>query len=308
MHHIIVNPIAGRGQTLSKVPILTRLFDAKKMPYEVLITESAKDAYNKAKNICESKSLGIIGIGGDGTLQDIVAGMADAFPGSIPIPLGIFPGGSGNDFVMTLVGNKKTALTRYKKKNEEASIRDFFEAVITNRTVAVDLIKVNKTAYLNIGNIGLDAKVVRNATIYKQPLGRYAYIAAVYKSIVQHTNMALEITIDDTVHSGEYTLVAMCNGQYYGGGLHINPNARLDDGKISVCLVKKLSRLKTMIIFPYLMMNRHERLKAVSFYEGKEVRIHSKNGIECLCLDGNLLDAGSELHFINIHRGINVFL
>ena len=308
MHHIIVNPIAGRGRTLNKVPLLTRLFDAVALPYEVLVTEAAMDAYRKAKAVCEAGSDGIIGIGGDGTLQEIVAGMADAFEGAIPVPLGIFPGGSGNDFVMTLAGGKKRALARYKKKNEEASARDFFEAVTTNRTVATDLITVGGMAYLNIGNIGLDARVVRNAIAYKQRFGRYAYVAAVYKSIAQHTNMPLEIEIDGVVHEGEYTLIAVCNGQYYGGGLHITPQAKLDDGKITICLVKKLSRPKTMVIFPYLMMGRHHRLKAVSFAEGEDVRIRLKSGTECISLDGNLYEEVGELHFQIMPRGINIFL
>jgi len=258
------------------------------MPHEVLVTESAMDAYTKAKAVCQAGSDGIIGIGGDGTIQEIVAGMADASEGPIVVPLGIFPGGSGNDFVMTLAGGKAAALARYKKKNEEASVKDFYSAITEKRTMPVDLIKANGMAYLNIGNLGLDARVVRNAIAYKQRFGRYAYVAAVYKSIARHTNMPLTIEIDGVEREGKYTLVAVCNGQYYGGGLHITPGARLDDGKITICLVEAMSRPKTMVIFPSLMMKRHHRLKAVSFHECEEVRITLNGGVECISLDGNL--------------------
>jgi len=336
MHHIIVNPIAGQGRTLSKVPLLTRLFDAHAMPYTVHETTCAMDAYRQAHTICKNGSAGIVGIGGDGTLQEIVAGMAAAFDGIVPIPLGIYPGGSGNDFVMTLVGSKKKALARYKKKNEQAAAQDFFAAITSNRTVAIDLITVCGMAYLNIGNIGLDARVVRNAIAYKQRFGRYAYVAAVYKSIAQHTNMPLEIEIDGEILKGEYTLVAVCNGQYYGGGLHICPDAQLSDGKMTICLVEKLSKPKTMLIFPSLMMGQHHRLKAVKFHTGKNVSIRLQSGVECISLDGNLHEViGShnttdalrktdenhflsphqlpgaevgELHFSVISRGINIFL
>ena len=288
MYHIIVNPIAGRGRTLDKLPLLTRLFNARKLKHEILVTESVMDAYEKAKTVCAAGSDGIIGIGGDGTIQEIVAGMAAAFDGMIPIPLGIFPGGSGNDFVMTLAGGKAQALARYKKKNEQASAEGFFTALTANRTVCVDLIKANGMAFLNIGNVGLDARVVRNAIALKQRFGRYAYVAAVYKSIARHTNMPLTIEIDGKVREGEYTLVAVCNGQYYGGGLHICPKARLDDGKITLCLVEAMSRAKTMVIFPSLILGRHHRLGAVSFLECEEVNITLKSGTESLSLDGNL--------------------
>ena len=288
IYHIIVNPIAGRGRTLAKYPLLSRLFSAHNMNYEVHVTESPMDAYRKAGAICQAGSGGIIGIGGDGTIQEIAAGMADAFSGAIPIPLGIFPGGSGNDFVMTLAGGKTQALARYKDKNEEASVNNFFAAICANRTVTVDLIKANGMAFLNIGNMGLDARVVRNAIAYKQRFGRYAYVAAVYKSIVRHKNMPLILEIDGKRHRGEYTLVAVCNGRYYGGGLHISPEARLDDGKITLCLVEALSRPKTMVIFPSLMFGQHHKLKAVSFHQCEEVRIILESGTECLSLDGNL--------------------
>ena len=308
MYHIIVNPIAGRGRTLNKLPLLTRLFDAKNIPHKVIVTQAMMDAYTQAKAICQEGSDGIIGIGGDGTIQEIVAGMADSFDGPIPIPLGVFPGGSGNDFVMTLAGGKKNALARYKEKNENASVEDFVTAITTNRTTTVDLIKANGMAYLNIGNIGLDARVVRNAIAYKQRFGRYAYVAAVYKSIARHTNMPLKLEIDGKAQDGDYTLVAVCNGQYYGGGLHISPQARLDDGKITLCMVKALSRPKTMVIFPYLMLGRHHRLKAVSFCQCEEVRITLKKGTECLSLDGNLHEIIGSQGGEASQRGANPFL
>ncbi|MCL2377996.1 MAG: hypothetical protein FWC77_02615 [Defluviitaleaceae bacterium] len=290
MFHIIVNPIAGKGRTLEKLPLLTRLFDAHKLQYEVLITQAIMDAYHKAKAAYLTGSSGIIGIGGDGTIQEIAAGMYAAAPEGIAVPLGIFPGGSGNDFVMTLAGGKAQALARYKGKNTEASVEDFFTAVRTNRTTGVDLITANGMAFLNIGNIGLDARVVRNAVALKQRYGRYAYVAAVYKSIARHTNMPLNIEIDGKIHTGDYTLVAVCNGQYYGGGLHICPDAKLADGKITLCLAKAMSRPKTMTIFPYLVAGQHHRLRAVSFVECEEVCINLAKGAESLSLDGNLYE------------------
>ena len=304
MYHIIANPIAGRGRTLNKLPLLSRLFDAKNLPHKILVTDCVMDAYQKAKAACNEGSQGIIGIGGDGTIQEIVAGMAAASNGPIAIPLGIFPGGSGNDFVMTLAGGKKEALKRYKKRNHEASATAFVEAVAANSTTPVDLIKVGGMAYLNIGNIGLDAHVVKNAIAHKQSFGRYAYIAAVYQSIARHRNMPLTIELDGVVQEGAYTLVAVCNGQYYGGGLHLAPDARLDDGKITVCMVKAMSRPRTMVIFPYLMLGRHHRLRAVSFHKCTDIKIRLKSGIEYLSLDGNLygISGGNEHQYVSPHQ------
>jgi len=290
MYHIIVNPIAGKGRTLEKVPLLTRLFDAQGMPYKMHETKCTMDAYATARDACIAGSDGIIGIGGDGTIQEIAAGMYAASPGKVDVPLGIFPGGSGNDFVMTLAGGKAPALARYKQKNEQASVEDFFAAVRASRTIDVDLITANDMAFLNIGNIGLDARVVRNAVALKHRYGRYAYVAAVYKSIARHVNMPLCVEIDGKKREGEYTLAAVCNGQYYGGGLHISPQASLTDGKITLCLVEAMSRPKTMTIFPYLVAGQHHRLKTVSYVTCEEVCLTLKTGAESLSLDGNLYE------------------
>ena len=311
MHHIIVNPIAGRGQTLVRVPLLTKLFDQANLSYEVIHTTAPMDAFNIAKQICkDGKSLGIIGFGGDGTIQEIVAGMAAAFNfKAISVPLGIFPAGSGNDFVMTLDGGKNAALKKYNTKHLKTTTEAFFNNIKQSQTRFVDIIKVNKMTCLNIGNIGLDARIVDNAIGLKERFGRFAYLAAVYKSICQHENMPLTIEVNGKVLEGKYTLAAICNGQYYGGGMKIAPPASLDDGKITLCLIKAMSKLKTMTFFPSLLFAKHTKLKEVSFIscEKLQIRLNEKTA-QTLCLDGNLFPFDGSLDIEIIPQALNVFM
>ena len=273
------------------LPLLTDLLEMHNLPYEAHITTEIMHGYSIAKDICQSQPncMGIIGIGGDGTFQEIAAGMVAAHDKTqkIPTPLGIFAAGSGNDFVMTVEGGKAAAIAKFKKSDMKTATQNFFEAVHQRRTRAVDVITANDVAYLNIGNVGLDARIVHNAVDYKPKYGRYAYLAAVYKSIAQHKNLPLVIEANGKKLDRKYTLVAVCNGQYYGGGLRISPEAKIDDGKITVALCEALSRPKTMVIFPSLMIEQHTRLKAVSFMECEELTITMPKG-ETLCLDGNL--------------------
>jgi len=309
MYHIIVNPIAGRGQTLTRLPLLTQLFEERGLPYELMQTTAPMDAYELAKHSCLLGSEGVIGVGGDGTMQEIVSGMADAFTNeaSIPVPLGIFPAGSGNDFVMTLEGSKSAALARYKKKNEKTSTELFVNAIQDRRLKTVDLIKANDRAYLNISNIGLDSRIVKNAVSLKKRYGRYAYLASVYKSIVQHKNMLMTIEANGVAIRGFYTLVAVCNGQYYGGGMRVAPKAQIDDGLITVCVVEAMSRPKTMLIFPSLLCAMHVHLSTVFFIRCKQITITPETD-ETLCLDGNLYDIDSSLNFQILPKALNLFV
>jgi len=318
MFRIIVNPIAGRGRTPQRLAMLLQEMDRFGLKYDVYHTTCVMDGYHKAKEICREQPdcPGIIGLGGDGTLQEIAAGMfaarqGGAFPesGKIPIPLGIFPAGSGNDFVMSLLNGKKNALARYKTDKLLAACRIFTQSLQEKFIRTVDLITANDMAYMNIGNVGLDARIVDNALALKERFGRYAYVAAVYKSIARHHNLPLTIEANGDVIKGDYTLVAICNGQYYGGGLHISPMANIEDGKITVCLVSGMTRPKTMLIFPSLMIEQHHRLKTVSYLTCDELSITLKNN-ESLCLDGNLYPQKPDqrIHFKMHPKMLDVFV
>ncbi|MCL2363917.1 MAG: hypothetical protein FWC71_04555 [Defluviitaleaceae bacterium] len=297
----------------ARLALLVKEFERLGLPHDVYHTRAPLDGRDKARELCERNPdcAGIIGMGGDGTIQEIADGMHAAFPqGKIGVPLGIFPAGSGNDFVMTQLDGKKNALTRYKKKNLPQAARLFAQTVKEGRIRSIDLPIANGTAYMNIGNMGLDARIVHNALKFKERWGRYAYVAAVYKSIAQHSNVPLTVEVNGEVIDDGFTLVAICNGQYYGGGLHIAPKARVDDGKFTLCLVRGMSRPKTMLIFPSLMIAQHHRLKTVSFIECNEVTFTLHGNIEVLCLDGNLYpqQKGQSIHFTLRPSALDIYV
>jgi len=302
MYHIIVNPAAGRGQSLKQLPYLTKLFDDNSMAYEVYKTTAPIDAYEKARAICTVGSDGIIGIGGDGTIQEIVAGMAEAFKEepAIPIPLALFPCGSGNDFAITL------ERAQYKKKKGGQAAKTVFDAVMDKRLRTVDLIKADGMAFLNIGNIGLDARIVKNAMGFKKKFGHYAYLAAVYKSIIRHKNLQLTIEAGNETLEGRYALAAMCNGCYYGGGLPIAPHAIIDDAQITLCLVDAISRPMAMVLFPTLLFSLHTKLKQVRYLNCKSLTITLPHA-EVLCLDGNLYEKSGNIKFEIIPKALQLF-
>jgi YegS/Rv2252/BmrU family lipid kinase len=276
---------------LAVLPELTRRFDEFKLPYEVLPTKAPQDARSFALKACNDGSDGIIGLGGDGTIQEIVAGMADAFKGmdKFPTALGILPCGSGNDFVLTTEGKKG------RKKNGD--ILTFFNGIQQNKTRAVDVIlDGDGGAFINIANIGLDARIVENAEPLRKTFGQNAYVAAVAKSIARHKNVRLSVTADGKNISGDFTLAAVCNGQYYGGGMRIAPSARLDDGLMTVVLVEAMPRSRLMLLFPSIFFQKHTGLKEVRMLECRELEL-AWEGEQLLCLDGNLYPRAGRARF-----------
>jgi len=302
MYHIIVNPVAGKGRTTAYATQLGKELARENISYTLHTTTKVKDAYHFALQILQNppSGSGIIGIGGDGTIQEIVAGMVDAFPHGqhIPTPLAICPVGSGNDFVTSLNG-KKT------KKSPAPSA--FAEKIKKRYLRTIDVITANNEAFLNIANIGVDARIVQNAANLKQTHGGRAYLAAVYKSIMRHSNTTMTLAVNGREITKPFTLIAICNGQFYGGGLRIAPTAKFDDGKITLCVIEGVGRAKLGILFPSLLIEKHTALKIVQFEECTELSLTLQNA-ETLCLDGNLAPATGEIKFKILPQVLDVFV
>ena len=323
MYHIIVNPTAGHGRSKDILEPLAKGLDGHGKEFEILRTEASMDARRMAKEACEKKSDGIIAIGGDRTLQEIVMGMRESSPESfnIPVFLGILPCGSGNDYALTYGGKQKfNGGGASKKNNINNKVSSCVKNIIEGNTVPIDLIRVSgkmvcrssmqtftENTCINIANIGLDARIVYNAAALKKKFGRYAYLAAAYKSISQHKNASLRIEADGKDYDGEYTLLALCNGQYYGGGLRISPSARLDDGLITLCKIEGMSRPKTMVLFPSILFEKHINIKSVGYINCKKVNVFVKDG-EVLCIDGNLYEAEGGISFEIMPGALRMFL
>ena len=311
MHHIIANPIAGKGKTINYLSQLSQKLEAENIPFQAHVTTKVMDAFEIAHKFAKaSDTKTIISIGGDGTIQEIAAGIIaagkDSGDKANHVSLGVIAAGSGNDFGMSLLGSKETAL-KLRSLSIEDFVEDFYNKLISPNLQTIDMITANGTPCINISNIGIDARIVNNAAALKPRFGRYAYLAAVYKSIVQHRNLKMKIQVDGVDFDGKYTLIAACNGRYYGGGMEISPFSKLNDGKITLCLVEGMSRLKTMMVFPSIMMGLHTKLKVIQYIECSSIAI-KLDAPTVLCIDGNLMPETDEINFEILPQALEVFI
>mgnify|MGYP001024676514 CR=1 FL=1 len=155
----------------------------------------------------------------------------------------------------------------------------------------MDAIDVNGRVALTIACSGIDARVARDVHKYSEsPLldgkGSYIYSLAVnflFKGIGTHWT----ITLDDVTTEGDWSLVSVCNGRYYGGGFMPVAEARMDDGVLNTLVVREVNR-RTFLKFvgPY---SRGEYAKFPEYAHcscPKVVHIHSEKPDIVTCLDG----------------------
>ena len=270
-HFFIVNPVAGKGRALRLIPVIREYCEEKKLDYEIVITQYPGHATEIARAQSALRVMRFYSVGGDGTLNEVLNGMAGS--GS---SLACIPGGSGNDFIKSVA--------------DPARLKKLIKATIDGAEHLIDYAKVNNRYFLNIASVGFDAEVVyRRGHFKKLPFisGKMAYVLGILASIIKCDNRYMQIDIDGKTISGKTLLLAVGNGRYYGGGMLALPEARIEDGLFEICHVGEFKRLRILSLFPKYMKGLHASISGVSFYQGKKVRVVTDKPLP-MNLDGEI--------------------
>jgi YegS/Rv2252/BmrU family lipid kinase len=233
-HLFIINPVAGKGKTVRLIPDITKYCSSRDYSYEIVTTGYPGHATEIAKQKSDEEPCRIYSVGGDGTLNEVLNGMAGS--GS---SLAVIPGGSGNDFIKSIIGNR---------------IPDnILTATIEGTEKLIDFARVNDKYFINISSVGFDAEVAYQTGHFKKlPLisGKLAYILGILSTIAICKNHHMELILDNEVVSGRSLLIAAGIGKYYGGGVFALPDAEIDDGLFDICHVEAFSRFNNTGLFP----------------------------------------------------------
>ena len=257
-HLFIINPAAGsRDRTKEYSVAIHEICSAKELDYRIEVSSAPGECTRLAREAAQSgEEVRIYACGGDGTLNEVVAGAAGFSNAAVTV----FSGGSGNDFV--------------KLFSDPKAFFDL-ERLLDAQEVEFDLIRCNGDISLNICSVGLDARIGTDVASYKRlPLlhGFRAYAASTVVNVVRGIAEHYVVEVDGETVDDEFTFVCVCNGRFYGGGFNPVPEADPADGLLDVLLVKKVSRLQVPFIIgkykngqykelPHLV--RHLRTKAV---------------------------------------------
>ena len=191
--------------------------------------------------------------------------------------MSVIPVGTGNDFL--------------KNFGDDAEKFRDAENLWDGPQFPMDAIDVNGRVALTIACSGIDARVAKDVHKYSEsPLldgkGSYIYSLAVnflFKGIGSHWI----VTLDDVPMEGDWSLIAVCNGRYYGGGFMPVAEARMDDGVLNTLVVKKVNR-RTFLKFvgPYSKGGYTQFPQYAHCSCPKVIRIHSEKPDIVTCLDG----------------------
>ena len=245
-HLFIINPAAGsRDRTQAYRKTITELCQARNLEYQIAVSAAPGDCSRIARDAAQTgEEYRIYACGGDGTLNEVVAGVV----GFSNVAVTHYSGGSGNDFV--------------KVFNQPGAFRDL-EQLLDCKEVLFDLIRCNDDVSLNICSVGLDARIGTDVATYKRiPLlsGFRAYAVSTVVNVIRGIGEHYVIEIEGERIDGRHTMICVCNGSYYGGGFHPVPTADPCDGMLDVLLVKEVSRLDVPKVVGKYKAGRYQEL------------------------------------------------
>jgi YegS/Rv2252/BmrU family lipid kinase len=236
-HVFIINPAAGKRREQKvldkRIADIKTVMEQRREPYHIEMTQRAGHAEELAREYCETylEPLQIYVCGGDGTLNEVVNGAA----GHDHAAVTVIPYGSGNDFIKIFGSN----VPRFQDLKQ----------LVNGSSCYLDLIDCNGRLGINVGSVGLDARVGLDVSRYKRlPLvtGNGAYILSTVVNTLKGVHKPYHIEIDGHEMDDQFTMMAICNGRWYGGTFNPVPDAMPNDGLLDFVVVKKVSRLQVL--------------------------------------------------------------
>lgn len=285
----IVNPTAGNGKAGHLGHDLPARFAAAGIDLHVAITQWAGHGTQLAEEAVAQDWDGVVAVGGDGTVHEVVNGLGDA-----PIPLGILPVGTGNDFARAL-GIPK-------------NLNQCIEVIAAGHRRRVDLGEINGRRYVQVAGIGFDAQVAAAVTAHRQRLpggGVLPYLWGILQQMVSYRNSLLTITIDGKTHQQPTLLIAAGNARFYAGGLKICPHAEIDDAMLDVCIVGDLTHLQRLNVLARVFSGSHIQHPSVSYHKATDIRVEGPSHL-LIQADGQII-GHLPAHIRVIPRAIDVF-
>lgn len=278
--YFIVNPHAKNGSCREIWRNIEKSVSISKISFLAFFTEYPGHAREIASSLAgksNGKTAVIVAVGGDGTLHEVVNGVA----GFHHVTIGFIPGGSGNDF------SRGFAIPKNPAEALQLLVKNIRQP---GHPIDLGLIQHNElqeTYFMNNMGVGFDAVVAKEANesemkmlLNRFSLGRLVYVYILIKKLLTYRVTPVELTVDGKVYKYDAAwFVTVSNQPYYGGGMKIAPATLAHDGLLDVTVVHNISRWKLLMIFISVFWGKHTSFKEVEQFTGKSITINTKQDV-----------------------------
>lgn len=272
----IINPKSGVERKKSIQESLDAALDFNQFSYEILYTEYAKHGTVLAKEAAAKGAYAVVAVGGDGSVNDIVAGLLGT-----GTALAIIPKGSGNGIARTMG----------IPLNEEDAIK----VINKGSSVQMDIGFANGQPFTGNGGVAFDALISRKfAKSIRRGFAMYSWLVTKYMWTYKAWTWNIEIDGKQMAEKGFIITVANC--KQFGYNFQIAPDANWTDGLFDVVIVRDFPRILGGLIVLRAMTGTIYKSPYVKHYRAREVTI-SHPELRLMQTDGDAHACESKIHF-----------
>ncbi|MFZ4896143.1 diacylglycerol kinase family protein [Plantibacter sp. Mn2098] len=261
---VAINPQASFGATTDVGPrVVTTL---RQDGYEVVQLAEA-DLEGLRASVVREVANGLdalVVVGGDGMVS-----LAVSIVHGTQLPFGIVPSGTGNDVAKGLgipLGDTEAAL---------AHLRD----ALRKEPRVIDAGRVRHAGdtvwFAGVLSAGFDALVNERANLLRWPRGKRRYTIALLVELLRLRPRTYRLVVDGVAETVDAVLISVANNTSIGGGMLIAPDASLDDGQLDLFIVRPVSRLKFLRLFPKVFSGTHTGLDVVQLRRVRSVSLEA---------------------------------
>jgi diacylglycerol kinase (ATP) len=245
-------------------------------PNEINVTAEPGDARRIAHAAACAGYDVIISAGGDGTLNEVINGVAEE---SSPTRIAIVPLGTGNDFARSI--------------GLPASIDECLDIIANGQARPIDLVRVTSDQvryFINVSTGGFSGLVDENLTPeIKKTWGPLAYLRSAAAVLPELRAYKTKITFDETetLELGLHNVI-IGNGRYVAGGIPVAPEALVNDGLADVVLIPEKPKTELAILVAQILLGKHLPSKSIVYRRARKVTVRSEPGM-WFNVDGELV-------------------
>lgn len=237
-HVLIVNPSSGGGRGGKLLPAVERELDHARLSHRTVVTRDLEHGVSTALAAADAGEVPVV-MSGDGLIGQVGGALARG-----DSPMGVIPGGRGNDFarVVGIPSEPSEAVAVLAAGNERR----------------IDVGEVNGERFLCIASMGFDSDANRIANEAKLLKGNLVYAYAALRALAAWRPATFTVVLDgDERVRNEGYAVAIANSRAFGGGMMIAPHAELDDGLFDVILTGRVSKPRFLANLPKVFKGTH---------------------------------------------------
>jgi YegS/Rv2252/BmrU family lipid kinase len=300
----IVNPASADGKTTKAWPAILAALETELGIVQVHFTKERYHAVELTRHAILQGATTVIAVGGDGTVNEVVNGLCRQESPSGPSGnLAIILRGTGSDFVRSWTSRQTIAEIAQAIKHNVSQPCDVVRAHVA--TLAGESAE---RYYINVADVGVGGQVVNIVNNSPKFLGGSLsfFLAGLRATLFQYRNAPLRIELDGRLvceHTPHY-FVAVANGQYFGGGMHIAPEACVHDGLLDVVMIGNLSLPEKVFFATKLYRGKAKELQRVNVARVRRVSIASPYPV-FIEADGELIGT-TDAHFEVLPSALNV--